>query len=278
MRWVILFLFPLAGFSYTAKHHVYINSGEILIENRFTPAYLFNFKPTFDTVEALIQINQNDTLELSLTNNLSLKQNIVFLQLNETFELAPNQTKKIVVLPNISNAITFFSDDKTAKYMGLSSAIIYRKPNSKTFVWNLREYEHQLNKLIKNGNEISFDEYVPDIFTINSLTHSIYKNNKMAEVMGHVGDSLYIHILNSGLMFHSVHFHGYHVKIMASNMQNLMLGWDKDSFPIKPGELIEVLLVPHQPGMYPVHDHNLKSVTIGGNYPGGMVAMLKIMP
>ena len=38
-----------------------------------------------------------------------------------------------------------------------------------------------------------------------------------------------------------------------------------------------LLLVPDQPGMYPVHNHNLVTVATGG-YPGGMITRLNIMP
>ena len=145
-------------------------------------------------------------------------------------------------------------------------------------MWSLREYDNLLNQEVLKGNDVDFNNYVPNVFTINSITHEALMSNSMAEVKGQVGDSIRIHILNSGLMIHSVHFHGYHVIIESSNKQNEMIGWEKDSFPVDPKELVTVVLIPHQPGMYPVHDHNLKAVTIGGNYPGGMIAMLKIAP
>ena len=38
-----------------------------------------------------------------------------------------------------------------------------------------------------------------------------------------------------------------------------------------------LLLVPDQPGIFPVHNHNLATVNTGG-YPGGMITRLNIMP
>ena len=40
--------------------------------------------------------------------------------------------------------------------------------------------------------------------------------------------------------------------------------WEKDTFPVFPGEAMTLLLVPDQPGMYPVHNHNLVTVATGG--------------
>jgi hypothetical protein len=57
-----------------------------------------------------------------------------------------------------------------------------------------------------------------------------------------------------------------------------MNGWWKDSFPVKVGDHVTILLVPDKEGMYPVHDHNLVANTNVGLYPGGMIAMLNIMP
>jgi FtsP/CotA-like multicopper oxidase with cupredoxin domain len=79
-------------------------------------------------------------------------------------------------------------------------------------------------------------------------------------------------------MAHSMHFHGYHVKILSSEKTPQMNGWIKDSFPVKTDDKVTILLVPDKDGMYPVHDHNLIATTNIGLYPGGMIVMLNIMP
>ena len=249
------------------------------IENQLVKVTQFNYNTIFDTVEAYPSVGAADTLMLTIFNNTSTNQSIFFEHTNSAKEVNPKSFAKVAVwkMPG-KRTVPFYSANKTQKYLGLSSAIIFNNSNEKAFFWNLREYDESINQQYFEGANLNFSNYIPDVFTINSKVHTIYKANQMAMVLGNVGDSIYIDILNSGLMYHSVHFHGYHVKIIESNKSNEMIGWDKDSFPIDPGELISVLLVPHQPGLYPVHDHNLKAVTIGGNYPGGMIAMLKIEP
>jgi len=249
----------------------------LVFDNQPCPIYQFNFSPTFDSTEAIIKVNVGDTLLLTITNNLPQAHQLKFEGFSDLL-LAENQTKNITLFSTKSTAISFYDEEKVFQYLGISSAIIFETKNCEAFFWNLQEFDNELNIDILSGNKPDFSNYIPNVFTINSITHEALKSNSMALVKGNVGDSLRIHILNSGLMFHSIHFHGYHVIIEKSNKQNEMIGWHKDSFPVDPRELITVVLIPHQPGMYPVHDHNLKAVTIGGNYPGGMIAMLNIQP
>jgi hypothetical protein len=48
--------------------------------------------------------------------------------------------------------------------------------------------------------------------------------------------------------------------------------------PFLMGEVAVVRLDAFQPGMYPVHNHNLIAVTNAGLYPGGMITHLNIAP
>ena len=278
MKWFLaFFIFPLLGFSTQVSQTIYLNQGTLVFDNQPCPVYQFNFSTTFDTAEAIIKINTRDTLNLIVKNNLAEAHTIAFENYRE-ITIAPSSEEIITLFANQKKSIAFYDIEKKFRYVGISSAIIFETPNCAAFLWNLREFDNLLNQEVLKGNNVDFSNYVPNVFTINSITHEALMSNSMAEVKGQVGDSIRIHILNSGLMIHAMHFHGYHVIIESSNKQNEMIGWEKDSFPVDPKELVTVVLIPHQPGMYPVHDHNLKAVTIGGNYPGGMIAMLKIAP
>ena len=54
------------------------------------------------------------------------------------------------------------------------------------------------------------------------------------------------------------------------------IGRIKDTFPLKRMEGYVLRLVPDQVGEYPVHDHNLLSITGGGLYPFGMFLTILI--
>ena len=131
---------------------------------------------------------------------------------------------------------------------------------------------------IANGLTTTLPNYFkPEVFTINNLYFPNTVADTLGAVTGHVNDSIIISVVNSGQMVSPFHFHGYHVKIIDVKIHQAILGWEKDTFPVFPGEAMTLLLVPDQPGMYPVHNHNLVTVATGG-YPGGMVTRLNIMP
>jgi FtsP/CotA-like multicopper oxidase with cupredoxin domain len=96
--------------------------------------------------------------------------------------------------------------------------------------------------------------------------------------MQQVGDTIYIVVLNSGKMLHTLHFHGYHVEIVNASINSRYNGWIKDSFGILTGEILMLKLIPNKPGLYPVHEHNLINVTTNGVYPGGMLNLIDIQP
>jgi len=120
--------------------------------------------------------------------------------------------------------------------------------------------------------------YRPDVFTINGLDYPLNMNDTLGNIMAQIGDSIYIAVVNSGHMAHAIHFHGYHVQILQSFLNSQMNNWNKDSIPIQSRDVVLLLLVPDQPGMYPVHDHNLTAVTSSGGYSGGMMTMIQINP
>ena len=99
-----------------------------------------------------------------------------------------------------------------------------------------------------------------------------------AMIMGNVGDTITISIVNNGNMIHPIHFHGYHVELVQSTHQSEKIGWKKDSFPVFVKEGLTVRLVPHQPGEFPVHNHNLVATLFNNGYPLGMITMLMINP
>ena len=118
--------------------------------------------------------------------------------------------------------------------------------------------------------------YTPNIFLINGYFFPNTNNDSTAKVRQNVGDTVLISIINSGNIDHILHFHGYHVEIIDIKKNVRQKNWIKDTFPVKTGEALTVMLVPDKIGMYPVHDHNLIAVTNGGLYPGGMITMLHI--
>lgn len=261
---------------------LFINSGEISYQtlglNPF-PALAFNKTSTFNKSNDFLEYKNKETINLTIFNKDSIVHTIhigdgVF----STGPIFPDSSSTITIVFNLNGIYKISDSTVEGQILGLNSFIkIWEQTNNK-FIWNLNEIESSLNRKLRQGISFNPDSFNPDYFTINGNTHPEISLDSTAKIRGHVGDSIFIFVINSGIMYHSIHFHGYHVKIIASNSNLLDAGREKDSIPIRPGAYQVYLLIPNQSGEYPVHDHNLIATTGGGNYPNGMMVMINILP
>ena len=147
------------------------------------------------------------------------------------------------------------------------------------FHWNLCDWETQQMASWSSGSEPDpTAAYVPNYFSINEQMYPTTLEDHNALVSVALGDTCWIAIANHGQMDHVLHFHGFHVEVLTSNLHPARIGWSKDTVPVKKGEGMTVQLVANQAGNYPVHDHNLIAVTNAGFYPGGMLTQIIVDP
>ena len=161
---------------------------------------------------------------------------------------------------------------------GLSCMISIVESSSHLYTWNLRTHELSKNSSVLLNQGSSWMDYAPDYFTINGQSHPHIENDTNVKIVGNVGDTIVVDIASTTMSHHSMHFHGYHAAILYSSYNSTHVGRSKDTFPIKGFETLRLRLIPDQPGVYPVHDHNLTAVSGGGIYPYGMLTTLNISP
>jgi FtsP/CotA-like multicopper oxidase with cupredoxin domain len=138
------------------------------------------------------------------------------------------------------------------------------------------EHSEEWIEAIAEGGSYNRKYYHPDAFTINGRGFPGTMRDSLSLIKGMVGQTIHIHMTNAGYMYHFPHFHGYHVRILYASHHDHYVGWSKDSFGMAPGESVTVELIPDKPGRFPMHNHNLVTTTIGGNYPGGMMMHMHI--
>lgn len=257
---------------------LYINEGVRHDNGVQFPLLQFNHTASFDSTDAFLFIGTQDTLKLTLVNSHHRPLTIRFESWGMQVSVPASGSSSITLPPIPAGPCRVYADEPWAAYLGLSTLIVVSPMPMHEAIWNMRDQEKALNQHAMQQGTLDSSGFLADFFTINSKTHPETTTDTMATLVGHVGDTILIHLLNSGMSVFPIHFHGYHVLIKSSTKPNRQVGWLKDSFPVRPGECVTVMLVPHQPGMFPVHNHNLTTVTRGGNYPGGMMAMLHIMP
>lgn len=282
MRVFILSLILFFGFSVLrgqVKYDTaYLNSGYLHIDSEDIPLALFTESSRFDTVDRVFHASPGETLHLTLHNLLDFDVEVGCDLISETVIIPAGGNNSLTIATQDPGGYGVYAQNDELKYYGLSTVLMVAKENEHRYIWNLRAFDKEANRRISEGGTPDFDAFTPLIFTLNTEAFHVNQMNLRGMVNGNVNDSMYITFAGSNIMHHAPHFHGYHVEIIHSNMENHMIGWSKDSFPLRRDEIITVLLVPHQPGKFPVHDHNLVSSTTNGNYPGGIMGMLHIMP
>lgn len=275
MRFLLLTtIWMTAAMAWGQADTLWIVSGGWAFGGDTLAALRFASSPQFDPVNArvsadapLVVVNL-DSVSHELNTTIEGWQ-VVTAGANEAVEL---------IWPSLSNEThRLWSDSERGQTLGLSTMIRSGWDDHPHFLWNLNEWEPGHTWTVAAGDPL--DEaapYVPTQFTINESIFPATLDDSTAVVTGNVGDTLRVSVVNHGRMDQVLHFHGYHVTVLQSSQHPNRVGWSKDTVPVKRGECVVVSLTPHQPGMFPVHAHNLIAVTNGGFYPGGMLTRLII--
>ncbi len=246
------------------------------------PIKSFSQSPTQSvTVSRLVlKINTGDRLQLTVINQDAVAHGVKWTFNDRSVMLGPGASDMLTLEPTAPGVYPFIdpTDYPFNVARGLSGAVVVKNPAdvAPDFVWFLNEHDLEWLKALDSNKTVDPASYRPDYFTINGLSFPASQSDPLSMVVGQVNQPLNIWIVNGGLWVHPLHFHGYHVTLINHNGQAYPADFSKDTFPVKPGEGIQVRLTPHQAGMFPVHDHALMSATARGVYPNGMMAMLNI--
>ncbi len=268
------------GFGATVFDTLYINKSSTSVGGFTVKVCVFNDSSQFSLENSIIELNEGDILQLHVVNNDSLEHSLTIDGILESGNLIPaNGFNDFTLTFSNPGPYRFYSNSFYGKELGASSIIMYGYENYPKYYWNMFEQSSILSDEIANlqTTSIPFD-YQPDVFMINMKVYPDLENDIHAKITQNVGDTIYITVVNSGKMFHTLHFHGYHVEIVNASINTRYNGWIKDSFGILINETMLLKLVPDQPGLFPVHEHNLINVTTNGVYPGGMLNLLNIQP
>ena len=162
--------------------------------------------------------------------------------------------------------------------MGLAGMIcVNNSTTDRKFYWNIKEHQTAYNNQIATGvSSVNWSAYDPDYYTINALSHPDLENDTTAKVLGNIGDTIHIFMSNTGQSVHSIHFHGFHCRILFSSAGPDQTNRVKDTFSMKSMDAIVLEMIPDKLGEYTVHDHNLVAVSGGGVHPNGMMVVMKI--
>lgn len=171
---------------------------------------------------------------------------------------------------------------------GLAAMIVSRPASGAQELWSGgptfdREYvllyedaDDRANNALASGSTAPLPPYEPNYFVVNGLNYPATLADPDTFIQGLLHERILLRIGNLGRMRQALHFHGYHPEPLARNNVPETVWPAKDTFPLPSCETLDLLLVPHQRGVFPVHPHSLTAVTANGIYPLGQLTLMDI--
>ena len=276
--------FVLLSFSSTAttvNQSLYIVADSLLtVDGTKVPYLTFNETPNYIQSNPIIYLMVGDTLDLWVYNTDNSTHDFLIKGINVVQSIPANDSVFMQAILTVTGSYIYYdpSDFPKNTYLGLAGMIVVKNHNYASFYWNIKEHNSDWNTQLVLGNTVSWNQYDPKYFTINSVSNPNINTDPLARITGQVGDTLYLYITNTGLSIHSMHFHGYHATIKYSSKNGAHVGREKDTFPVYPMETIVLQIVPDKEGEFPIHDHNLVAVMGNNIYPNGMFTTILITP
>lgn len=247
--------------------------------NNLVNRCVLNDSTSFSQTNAFIDVNTGDVLELTIYNLDTVSHSFEVSNNSPLGSIAAGGNNTYSISFNEFGTFGIAATDVIGDYLGAFAVVRVGLLNEQCFIWNLWDMNDLLSHEIGDGTVTSVPaDYRPNVYTINGIVYPQTTTDTIGAVTGNIHDTIYISIVNAGNMVHTLHFHGYHFKIVQATLRTHVIDWEKDSAPVMPNETMTVRLIPDKEGIYPVHDHNLISVLTQNTYPGGMITTLNIQP
>ncbi len=241
------------------------------------------------TLASAISVIAGDTVNVTLENRLDRPVNFIVPGLLDTAPaVAPGETAIYEVVAGEAGTY-FYQDDVNdwqGRAMGLCGPFIVLPADGsgglseggetfdRQFVLMLEERDPQLADAMAAGTPYAIDAYDPRYYFVNGLTYPYTRDNTDTYLDMLLGETVLLRFINTGQIDYPMHFHGYHVEVLRRDRVVESAVVHKDTVLIRPSEIVDLKLVPDQPGTYPLHSHYLPAVTLGGIYGYGAMVLM----
>ncbi|TVY07092.1 multicopper oxidase domain-containing protein [Paenibacillus cremeus] len=303
---------PAAQAAEVKKFQLYATDGHFTMpdgESLYVWGYsLKNEQGTAQFPAPKLEVNEGDTVEVTLTNIGPLKDDIKLLAHTIHFhgldtDQANDGVPHTSPAVQVGESVTYhFTADHAGTYfyhchvdtvehlqMGMFGAFIVKAKDGVNQAWTGgpaydKEYVFLLNEIdpvwhhaVETGTPYDRTDFHPRYWTINGKAYPDTETDPDSMIEGKVGDTVLVRLINSGYNEHSFHMHGHHFWVIASDGRPMASPMEKDTINIGPGERYDILVTFTQAGMFPFHSHNIVDNTNNGVYPGGLHTMVHIV-
>jgi FtsP/CotA-like multicopper oxidase with cupredoxin domain len=244
-------------------------------------------------VAAGLRVNAGDTVTVNLTNNLNRPVGFVVpgLTVTPATATAPGSTQTYTFSPQQPGSYLFtdHQSDLLGRAMGLAGPLVVMPADgalrlaagletfNSQYTLFLNEMDTRLNNAVAAGGNgtAQLGNFEPDYYFVNGLSYPATASDPDTAVKLVTGQTTALRFVNGGLQLNSMHFHGYHVKVILRDRAPENFVVDKDTVVVDLAECVDVLLPVTQAGAYELHNHYLPGVTGNGVYPNGAMIMME---
>ncbi len=243
-------------------------------------------------LDAGLALSDTDELVVELTNRLPVSVNFAISGvLSGTPACPPGQTRTYRLPAPAAGSYFFFDEQngEAGRAMGLFGPMVVTSSTgipeiypggpsfdrAYTLTWH--ELDTRLNAVLASGQNVDLDQYEPDYFFVNGLSYPATGTDASTDLLMQLGEQVALRLINCGLIYNSVHFHGFHVNVIARDRIPQTDIVTKDTVLVAPGETVDVMVPVTQRGLYPVHNHFLPAVTANGVYPNGALLIIRAL-
>lgn len=142
----------------------------------------------------------------------------------------------------------------------------------------LSEVDPAWSEAIRADRTPDRSRFDPRYFFINGRSFPETLDHADTHLVGHLGDRVLVRLINAGYGWRSMHLHGFHFEVVATDGRPLAQPYLKDTISVGPGERYDLLVTLDQLGAYPFHSHVILDNLNDGAYPGGIHTMVTVAP
>jgi len=264
--------------------------------------YVNALQPGPGALNSGIVVTEGDTVTINIQNNLTSNYpvNLVCPGLLDTsVAAAPGGSQSYTFVATTPGSYLYYDDNNgdLGRAMGLMGPLVVKPmdgsqaltpiefdPNNfdREYTIVTHEIDSRINDAMAAGLPFDLNTYQPDYFFANGLSYPETVQDAAGNIddtkviLMSTGQNVALRLINGGLIYYPMHFHGYHVNVVTRNRMLEENVVEKDTVLVKEGEAVEAILpVGDQVGLYPLHTHYIPGVTTSGFYAGGSLLMMK---
>jgi len=197
-------------------------------------------------------------------------------------QVDPGERYTYTIPANVTGTHLYHCHYQTHRHIDMGMYGILRvdpkgyEPADKEYFLTLKDWDSRLSRTM-NGEDLDYSprNRTPDVFTVNgkSLPRTLHPEEG-SPIIVDSGDTVRLHLANSGYMSHPMHLHNHRYRLVAKDGGRVSEAaqYEQDITNIAPAERHTIEFeADSDPGIYLMHCHKVNHAMNGNFYPGGMV-------